>query len=78
MGEPILTPAEIPVVSQNDKVIDEPIEVGGKTWNMAVKNADRLAGIIPTAAGWMGEGAEGWGAPLDMDLVTEGMIRLTT
>jgi len=34
MGEPILTPAEIPVVSQNDKVIDEPIEVGGKTWNM--------------------------------------------
>ena len=47
---------------------------GGKTWNMAVKHADRLAGIIPTAAGWMGEGAEGWGAPLDMDLVTEGMI----
>ncbi|SET13999.1 diaminopimelate epimerase [Pseudobutyrivibrio sp. C4] len=34
MGEPILTPADIPVVSQNDKVIDEPIEVGGKTWNM--------------------------------------------
>ena len=34
MGEPILTPAEIPVVSNNDKVIDEPIEVGGKTWNM--------------------------------------------
>ena len=34
MGEPILTPAEIPVVSQNDKVIDEPIDVGGKTWNM--------------------------------------------
>ncbi|SOB98608.1 diaminopimelate epimerase [Pseudobutyrivibrio ruminis] len=34
MGEPILTSADIPVVSQNDKVIDEPIEVGGKTWNM--------------------------------------------
>lgn len=34
MGEPILTPAEIPVVSENDQVIDEPIEVGGKTWNM--------------------------------------------
>ena len=34
MGEPILTPADIPVVSQNDKVINEPIEVGGKTWNM--------------------------------------------
>ncbi len=34
MGEPILTPAEIPVVAEGDKVIDEPIEVGGKTWNM--------------------------------------------
>ena len=34
MGEPILTPAEIPVVADGDKVIDEPIEVGGKTWNM--------------------------------------------
>ena len=34
MGEPILTPAEIPVVSSNDRVINEPIEVGGKTWNM--------------------------------------------
>ncbi len=34
MGEPILTPSEIPVVADGDKVIDEPIEVGGKTWNM--------------------------------------------
>ena len=34
MGEPVLTPVEIPVVSDNDRVIDEPIEVGGKTWNM--------------------------------------------
>ena len=34
MGEPILTPAEIPVESSNDRVINEPIEVGGKTWNM--------------------------------------------
>ncbi len=34
MGEPILKPAEIPVVADGDKVIDEPIEVGGKTWNM--------------------------------------------
>ena len=34
MGEPILTPAEIPVVADGDNVIDEPIEVGGKTWNM--------------------------------------------
>ena len=34
MGEPILTPAEIPVIADGDKVIDEPIEVGGKTWSM--------------------------------------------
>ena len=34
MGEPILTPAEIPVIADGDKVIDEPIEVGGKTWRM--------------------------------------------
>lgn len=34
MGEPILTPADIPVIADGDKVIDEPIEVGGKTWNM--------------------------------------------
>ena len=34
MGEPILIPAEIPVVADGDKVIDEPIEVGDKTWHM--------------------------------------------
>ncbi len=34
MGEPILTPAEIPVIADGDKVINQPIEVGGKTWNM--------------------------------------------
>ena len=34
MGEPILTPAEIPVVADGDKVIDEPIEVGDKIWHM--------------------------------------------
>lgn len=34
MGEPILTPADIPVVADCDKVIDEPIEVGGKKWHM--------------------------------------------
>ena len=41
MGEPILTPADIPVVKEDGsayddehKVIDEPIEVCGKTWNM--------------------------------------------
>ncbi|WP_458458036.1 diaminopimelate epimerase [Pseudobutyrivibrio sp.] len=34
MGEPILEPSQIPVVAKGDRVIDEPIEVGGKTWNM--------------------------------------------
>ncbi len=34
MGEPILEPSLIPVVSDSDKVIDEPIEVCGKQWNM--------------------------------------------
>ena len=34
MGCPMLAPAEIPVVASGDKVIDEPIEVGGKTWYM--------------------------------------------
>ncbi len=34
MGEPILEPSLIPVVAEGDKVIDAPIEVGGKTWNM--------------------------------------------
>jgi diaminopimelate epimerase len=34
MGEPIFEPSQIPVVAKGDKVIDEPIEVGGKTWNM--------------------------------------------
>ena len=34
MGEPILEPAQIPVVADGDRVVDQPIEVGGKTWNM--------------------------------------------
>lgn len=34
MGEPILESSLIPVVSDSDKVIDEPIEVCGKQWNM--------------------------------------------
>ena len=34
MGEPILDPAQIPVVSENEQVIDEPIEVDGKEWRM--------------------------------------------
>ena len=34
MGEPILEPAQIPVLAEGDKVVDEPIEVCGKTWNM--------------------------------------------
>ncbi|MBE5888665.1 MAG: diaminopimelate epimerase [Lachnospiraceae bacterium] len=34
MGEPILAPAEIPVVAEGDVVIDEPIQVGDKEWKM--------------------------------------------
>ncbi len=34
MGEPILKPADIPVVSEKERVIDEPIEVAGKEWRM--------------------------------------------
>lgn len=34
MGEPILAPEQIPVVSDQEKVIDEPIEAGGKEWRM--------------------------------------------
>ena len=34
MGEPVLAPAEIPVVADSDRVVDEPIEVCGKEWRM--------------------------------------------
>ncbi len=34
MGEPILTPSEIPVNIPKDRIIDEPVEVEGKIWNM--------------------------------------------
>lgn len=34
MGEPIFAPEDIPVVAEGDNVIDEPITVGGKNWEM--------------------------------------------
>lgn len=34
MGEPILTPSEIPVVAEGERVVDEPITVDGKEWRM--------------------------------------------
>ena len=34
MGEPILTPALIPVEAEGDRVVDQPIEVCGREWNM--------------------------------------------
>ena len=34
MGEPILAPAEIPVVAEGTRVVDEPILVDGKEWRM--------------------------------------------
>ena len=34
MGEPVLAAAQIPVVAQQSPVVDEPIEVGGRSWKM--------------------------------------------
>ena len=34
MGEPILKPEEIPVKLSKDVIIDEPVEVDGKIWNI--------------------------------------------
>lgn len=34
MGEPILTPAQIPVAADREPVVKEPIEVCGKKWEM--------------------------------------------
>ena len=34
MGAPILEPAKIPVISQKDRVVDEPVTVDGKTYQM--------------------------------------------
>lgn len=34
MGEPILVPAQIPVDFAGDRMVDEPVEVDGKEWNM--------------------------------------------
>jgi len=34
MGAPILEPAKIPVISQKDRVVDEPVTVDGKTYHM--------------------------------------------
>ena len=34
MGEPILTPSEIPVNLPGDKIIDEPLDILGQTWNI--------------------------------------------
>ena len=34
MGEPILNPEDIPVNISKDVVIDEPVEVDGRIWNM--------------------------------------------
>ena len=34
MGAPILEPAKIPLISQKDRVVDEPVTVDGKTYHM--------------------------------------------
>ena len=55
MGEPILTPDEIPVVADGDRVVDEPIVVDDKEWRMTCvsmwrilnwKNTDRFLRIM--------------------------------
>lgn len=42
---------------------------GGKTWNLAAKYWDRLAGVIPTAAGTMKEGSDVLSSFVKMDVV---------
>lgn len=34
MGEPILNPKEIPVLADGDRVVNQPISVGGREWKM--------------------------------------------
>ena len=34
MGSPILEPSKIPVLSEQESVIDQPVEVGGKEWKI--------------------------------------------
>lgn len=34
MGEPVLAPERIPVRAQGDRVVDDPVSVGGREWNM--------------------------------------------
>lgn len=34
MGEPILSPVKIPVLTEKERVVSEPIEVDGKEWKM--------------------------------------------
>lgn len=34
MGEPVITAREIPIVSDKEQVIHEPIEINGETWHM--------------------------------------------
>ena len=47
MGEPILTPDEIPVVADGDRVVDEPIVVDDKEWRMTcVSMGNPHAGVF--------------------------------
>ena len=47
MGEPILTPAEIPVVAEGERVVDEPITVDGKEWRMTCVSMGNPHCIVP-------------------------------
>ena len=46
MGSPILTPAEIPVVAEGDKAVDEPILVDGKEYYMTCVSMGNPHAII--------------------------------
>lgn len=53
MGEPILAPAQIPVVADGARVVDEPIVVGGKEWRMTCVSMGNPHAVVfvPDVAG---------------------------
>ena len=46
MGEPILTPDEIPVVADGDRVVDEPIVVDDKEWRMTCGSVGNAHAVV--------------------------------
>jgi diaminopimelate epimerase len=54
MGRPILVPADIPVEADGDRVVDEPLEVEGRTLEMTCVSMGNPHAVFYTedAAGW--------------------------